>query len=233
MLKWQLMLKCDKVCPAISTCHHDSIRNSNGCNEKNNGKTEGKRKGCSGDEAVGGQEGRKTEGRKTENAGCYYLSSTKWMDGNCIGDKNNVWLQSEECDVCFYYGKKPCANTPDTLKMIARLFALGVVESGADQVTVNDRSRAAPRKHVRTRKSGPNEEHVSALERMLERARCRARKNKAQMMWNLTPSSAICSSTPLFELEKTLQAFMRSIVSSVGLRLTHATINIRYVEPHP
>jgi hypothetical protein len=46
------------------------------------------------------------------------------------------------------------------------------------------------------------------------------------MLYILTPSSAICSSTPLFELEKTLQAFMRSIVSSVGLRLTHANIAI-------
>ena len=39
--------------------------------------------------------------------------------------------------VCFYYGEKLCAKTPDTLNMIARLLAAGVVESGADQVTVN------------------------------------------------------------------------------------------------
>ena len=75
----------------------------------------------------------------------------------------------KNADVCFYYGKKPCTKTPDTLKMIARaLLAAGVHESGADQVTVNG---IEERKHVRTRKSGPNEEHVSALERMLDRAR--------------------------------------------------------------
>ena len=39
--------------------------------------------------------------------------------------------------VCFYYGVKRAATPPHTLNMIARLLAAGVVESGADQVTVN------------------------------------------------------------------------------------------------
>ena len=171
MLKWQLMLKCDKVCPAISTCHHDSIRNSNGCNEKNNGKTEGKRKGCSGDEAVGGQEGRKTEGRKTENAGCYYLSSTKWMDGNCIGDKNNVWLQSEECGRLFLLWEKALHQYARYIGDDCTIVCTGSgrerrrssdrqwpIESGAAQARTHTQERPQWRARKRTRtyvRAGP------------------------------------------------------------------------------
>ena len=43
----------------------------------------------------------------------------------------------KNAQVCFYYGKKRAATPPHTLNMIARLLAAGVVESGADQVTVN------------------------------------------------------------------------------------------------
>ena len=114
-------------------------------------------------------EKRKAERQKTQDAITSALRN-EWME-IALETKTMYGYRVKNADVCFYYGKKPCTKTPDTLEMIARLFALGVVESGADQVTVNDPSRAAPRKHVRTRKSGPNEEHVNALERMLSRTR--------------------------------------------------------------
>ena len=111
-------------------------------------------------------EKRKAERQKTQDAITSALRK-EWME-IALETKTMYGYRVKNADVCFYYGKKPCTNTPDTLERIARLFALGVVESGADQVTVN---HIEERKHVRTRKSGPNEEHVSALERMLDRAR--------------------------------------------------------------
>ena len=130
-------------------------------------------------------EKRKAERQKTQDAITSAITSAlrkEWME-IALETKTMYGYRVKNADVCFYYGKKPCTKTPDTLKMIARaLLAAGVHESGADQVTVNG---IEERKHVRTRKSGPNEEHVSALERMLEWARSsdrRARKNKAQMM---------------------------------------------------
>ena len=71
------MLKCDKVCPAISTCHHDSIRNSNGCNEKSNGKRKEKEKAAAVMKPWKVKKAEKRKAESTENAGCYYLSSTK------------------------------------------------------------------------------------------------------------------------------------------------------------
>ena len=83
----------------------------------------------------------------------------------------------KNADVCFYYGKKPCTKTPDTLNMIARLLAAGVVESGADQVTVNhfdyhDTQAVYERKQERkgsTRERGTDKEHVQTRENMLKR----------------------------------------------------------------
>jgi hypothetical protein len=123
-------------------------------------------------------EKRKAERQKAQDAITSALRN-EWMKIS-LETKTMYGYRVKNADVCFYYGKKPCTNTPDTLEMIVRLFALLVVESGADQVTVNHKER----KHRRTRKSGPNEEHVSALERMLERCRSRDRqqKNKARMM---------------------------------------------------
>lgn len=82
----------------------------------------------------------------------------------------------KNADVCFYYGKKPCTKTPDTLKMIARaLLAAGMVESGADQVTVNHMPYENPSKYVRKKdrhKSADpdNQDHVDTLADMLRRA---------------------------------------------------------------
>ena len=61
----------------------------------------------------------------------------------------------KNADVCFYYGKKPCTKTPDTLKMIARLLAAGVVESGADQVTVNAIDSDAAQARTHTQEQAP------------------------------------------------------------------------------
>ena len=75
--------------------------------------------------------------------------------------------------VCFYYGEKLRAKTPD-LNMIARLLAAGVVESGADQVTVNHIEYDCPSKYVRKygcKSADPaNQDHVDTLEHMLRRA---------------------------------------------------------------
>ena len=101
------------------------------------------------------------------------------MDEISIGDKNNVWLQSEECRRLFLLWEKPCTKTPDTLKMIARtLLAAGVIESGADQVTVNgidyaDTQHMYMRKYEAgkrsSRRRGPNQEQVKTLEKILAR----------------------------------------------------------------
>ena len=73
-----------------------------------------------------------------------------------------------------YYGEKLRAKTPDTLNMIARLLAAGVVESGADQVTVNHIEYDCPSKYVRKyggKSANPaNQDHVDTLANMLRRA---------------------------------------------------------------
>jgi hypothetical protein len=102
-------------------------------------------------------------------------------------DVRNDWMQIpletkahygfkvRNSQVCFYYERKLCARPPDTLNMIARLLAAGVVESGADQVTVNHIPYHYPNKYVRknhrhTSADPANQEHVNALADMLRRA---------------------------------------------------------------
>ena len=82
----------------------------------------------------------------------------------------------KNAQVCFYYGEKLRAKTPD-LNMIARLLAAGVVESGADQVTVNIIPYDYPSKYVRKndrdrhKSADPaNQDHVDTLADMLRRA---------------------------------------------------------------
>ena len=77
--------------------------------------------------------------------------------------------------VCFYYGVKRAATPPHTLNMIARLLAAGVVESGADQVTVNHIPYNYPSKYVckndRHKSANPaNQDNVDTLVDMLRRA---------------------------------------------------------------
>ena len=90
--------------------------------------------------------------RRKESKRQHHLAqAAKWqaeIDGMSSAVRND-WMQIpletktkhgykvRNAQVCFYYGEKLCAKTPDTLNMIARLLAAGVVESGADQVTVN------------------------------------------------------------------------------------------------
>ena len=83
----------------------------------------------------------------------------------------------KNAQVCFYYGEKLRAKTPDTLNMIARLLAAGVVESGAEQVTVNHIAYDYPSKYVRKnlrdrhKSADPaNQDHVDTLASMLRRA---------------------------------------------------------------
>ena len=79
--------------------------------------------------------------------------------------------------VCFYYGVKLAARPPHTLNMIARLLAAGVVESSAEQVTVNLIAYDYPTKYVRKnlrerhKSADPaNQDHVDTLASMLRRA---------------------------------------------------------------
>ena len=151
------MLKCDKICPAISTCHHDTIQNSNGCNSKS--------KGCTAAKRTGKQEQKEQAIRRNaESKRQHHLAqAAKWqaeIDAMSSAVRND-WMQIpletkakygykvRNAQVCFYYGEKLCAKTPDTLNMIARLLAAGVVESGADQVTVNHIPYDYPSKYVR------------------------------------------------------------------------------------
>ena len=80
----------------------------------------------------------------------------------------------KNAQVCFYYGKKRAATPPHTLNMIARLLAAGVVESGADQVTVNhieyDWSTKNQRKYKCKSADPANQDHVNTLADMLRRA---------------------------------------------------------------
>ena len=83
----------------------------------------------------------------------------------------------KNAQVCFYYGKKRAATPPHTLNMIARLLAAGVVESSAEQVTVNHIAYDYPTKYVRKnlrerhKSADPaNQDHVDTLASMLRRA---------------------------------------------------------------
>ena len=81
----------------------------------------------------------------------------------------------KNAQVCFYYGRKRAATPPHTLNMIARLLAAGVVESGADQVTVNIIPYDYPSKYIRKndrhKSADPaNQVHVDTLADMLRRA---------------------------------------------------------------
>ena len=122
-------------------------------------------------------EKRKAERQKTQDAITSALRN-EWME-IALETKTMYGYRVKNADVCFYYGKKPCTKTPDTLKMIARtLLAAGVIESGADQVTVNgidyaDTQHMYMRKHEAgkrsSRRRGPNQEQVKTLEKILAR----------------------------------------------------------------
>ena len=71
-----------------------------------------------------------------------------------------------------YYGEKLRAKTPDTLNMIARLLAAGVVESGADQVTVSHMPCEYRKKEHHKSADPANQAHVDTLADMLRRADC-------------------------------------------------------------
>jgi hypothetical protein len=77
--------------------------------------------------------------------------------------KTKYGYKVKDANVCFYYGKKPCTKTPDTLNVIARMMAAGIFESGADQVTISNRKvRALDNKD-------PKKEHVRAMQKKLKR----------------------------------------------------------------
>ena len=80
-------------------------------------------------------EKQKADAQKKQDAITSALRN-EWMEIS-LETKTMYGYIVKNADVCFYYGENPCTNTADTLEMIARLFALEVVESGADQVTVN------------------------------------------------------------------------------------------------
>ena len=122
-------------------------------------------------------EKRKADSQKAQDAITSALRN-EWMEIS-LETKTMYGYRVKNADVCFYYGKKPCTKTPDTLKMIARaLLAAGVIESGADQVTVNgidyaDTQHMYMRKHEAgkrsSRRRGPNQEQVKTLEKILAR----------------------------------------------------------------
>ena len=107
------------------------------------------------------EEKRKAERKKTQDAITSALRN-EWME-IALETKTMYGYRVKNADVCFYYGKKPCTKTPDTLNMIARLLAAGIFESGADQVTISNRYHRA----IAT--EGPNQKHVQALQKMLRR----------------------------------------------------------------
>jgi hypothetical protein len=119
----------------------------------------------------------KADSQKKQDAIASALRN-EWMKIS-LETKTMYGYRVRNADVCFYYGKKPCTKTPDTLKMIARaLLAAGVIESGADQVTVNgidyaDTQHMYMRKHEAgkrsSRRRGPNQEQVKTLEKILAR----------------------------------------------------------------
>ena len=118
-------------------------------------------------------EKQKADAQKKQDAIASALRN-EWMKYP-LETKTMYGYRVRNADVCFYYGKKPCTKTPDTLKMIARaLLAAGVVESGADQVTVNHIEYDCPSKYVRKygcKSADPaNQDHVDTLEHMLRRA---------------------------------------------------------------
>ena len=122
-------------------------------------------------------EKQKADAQKKQDAIASALRN-EWMKYP-LETKTMYGYRVRNADVCFYYGKKPCTKTPDTLKMIARtLLAAGVIESGADQVTVNgidyaDTQHMYMRKHEAgkrsSRRRGPNQEQVKTLEKILAR----------------------------------------------------------------
>ena len=118
-------------------------------------------------------EKRKAERQKAQDAITSALRN-EWMKIS-LETKTMYGYRVKNADVCFYYGKKRAATPPHTLNMIARLLAAGVVESGADQVTVNHIPYHYPNKYVRkndrhTSADPANQEHVNALADMLRRA---------------------------------------------------------------
>ena len=122
-------------------------------------------------------EKQKADAQKKQDAIASALRN-EWMKYP-LETKTMYGYRVRNADVCFYYGKKPCTKTPDTLKMIARtLLAAGVIESGADQVTVNgidyaDTQHMYMRKYEAgkrsSRRRGPNQEQVKTLEKILAR----------------------------------------------------------------
>ena len=106
-------------------------------------------------------EKQKADAQKKQDAIASALRN-EWMKIS-LETKTMYGYRVKNADVCFYYGKKPCTKTPDTLNVIARMMAAGIFESGADQVTISNRKvRALDNKD-------PKKEHVQAMQKIVKR----------------------------------------------------------------